>query len=53
MVVIFAEENSFGEIRIQDLLSKNKIRYVSEKTFSDLRGLGGGKLLYDFLFTRL
>lgn len=39
---------SCGETHIKEYLSKNKIKYESQKTFSDLYGTQNGKLSYDF-----
>lgn len=37
-----------GEVRISKFLSNNNIFYETEKTFSELRGVRGGMLSYDF-----
>lgn len=37
-----------GEDKIAHYLLDNKIEFISHKSYDDLRGLGGGKLSYDF-----
>lgn len=37
-----------GEDSISHYLLKNKIQFIPQKSYDDLRGLGGGKLSYDF-----
>jgi hypothetical protein len=39
---------SLGEQKIKDFLINNNITYISQKTFDNLIGLGGGLLSYDF-----
>lgn len=41
-------KSSYGEEIIANLLLKNKIDFVKEYTFSDLVGIGGGTLRFDF-----
>ena len=41
-------KNSKGEMAIRVLLENNNISYITQKTFSNLIGLGGGNLKYDF-----
>lgn len=43
-------KQSYGEHSIIDVLEKNHIHYKKEYTFSDLLGIGGGHLRYDFAF---
>lgn len=40
--------NSKGEKIIDEYLSKNNIKFIRQKVFDDLTGVGGGKLSYDF-----
>lgn len=44
--------SSRGEKRINEFLSSEKIDFVFQKTFSTLRGVGGGLLSYDFYLTK-
>ena len=39
---------SKGELLIKDFLIKNNIEFKKQKTFDGLRGVGNGKLSYDF-----
>ena len=39
---------SKGELLIKQYLTKHKISYQSQKSFDGLKGVGGGKLSYDF-----
>lgn len=39
---------SKGELLIKNFLIKNNIEFKKQKTFDELRGLGNGKLSYDF-----
>lgn len=43
---------SKGEKRIKKWILKNKIKYVYEKEFKGLIGLGGGNLSYDFYLSK-
>lgn len=45
------KENSKGEYIILTYLSQNQIKYISHKTFDNLRGVNGGLLSYDFYLT--
>lgn len=37
-----------GEDKISHYLLKNNIQFISQKSYDDLRGVGGGNLSYDF-----
>ena len=39
---------SHGERKIKDYLCNNHYKYIPQKTFSGLIGVGGGALSYDF-----
>jgi hypothetical protein len=39
---------SYGEKSIRKYLEQNNINFIQEKTFPDLRGVGGGLLRFDF-----
>ena len=43
-------EKSFGEKRICDILSSLNIKAKRQYSFDDLKGIGGGLLLFDFAF---
>lgn len=40
---------SLGEIRVSDMLIHFNIKFDTEKAFKGLKGIGGGKLRYDFI----
>lgn len=41
-------QNSIGEYNIQRILQENNIPFVAQQTFSELIGINGGLLRYDF-----
>jgi hypothetical protein len=44
--------SSRGERRINDFLTNQNIAFIYQKSFSALRGVGGGLLSYDFYLTK-
>lgn len=44
----YCNNRSYGESLVRDLLDKYKIKYFREKSYSDLKGLGGHVLRFDF-----
>jgi len=43
-----SKNNSKGELRIEDYLMEHSIKFNRERVFSDLIGVGGGLLRFDF-----
>lgn len=44
----YCNNRSYGESLVRDLLDKYNVKYFREKSYSDLKGLGGHALRFDF-----